>query len=204
MKQIKRIQIKDYAADILRNKILCGDILPGEELAQETIAEQLGVSRMPVREALQELEREGFVKKLPNRHMQVCTLSETEIRLTFRVISAMEAELCLLVSENGIHIGRLLEPPEGGSKREKELGFHYSLLEQVSSEYIQSLLIHMLDGLVSFVVMELDYETDAYQKLVQIVSEIYQNKSRVKPLFDEYYAILAARLIAYRRGIANE
>lgn len=45
---------------MLRYEILSGNIKAGEELAQESIAEQLGLSRMPVREALQSLEQEGF------------------------------------------------------------------------------------------------------------------------------------------------
>lgn len=53
MKKIEKIQTKDRIADILRNEILIGEIENGEELTQEGLAESLGVSRMPVREALQ-------------------------------------------------------------------------------------------------------------------------------------------------------
>lgn len=58
---------------MLRYEILSGSMKPGDELAQESIAEQLGLSRMPVREALQALEQEGFLVRLPNRHMQVAS-----------------------------------------------------------------------------------------------------------------------------------
>ena len=61
MKSIQNIQTKDLVVQILREQILSGDLKPGEELTQEDVAEKLGVSRMPVREALQALTQEGFL-----------------------------------------------------------------------------------------------------------------------------------------------
>ncbi|MGK7499136.1 GntR family transcriptional regulator, partial [Salmonella enterica] len=69
------------------------------ELAQESIAEQLGLSRMRVREALQSLEQEGFLIRLANRHMQVAHLEADRVRHIFRVIAAMAAEMfCVIPS----------------------------------------------------------------------------------------------------------
>jgi len=55
MKQINNAPTKDYIAEAIRNEILAGNMKAGEELTQEALAETLGVSRMPVREALQTL-----------------------------------------------------------------------------------------------------------------------------------------------------
>ena len=52
MKKIERKQTRDHITQMLRYEILSGSMKPGDELAQESIAEQLGLSRMPVREAL--------------------------------------------------------------------------------------------------------------------------------------------------------
>ena len=64
MKSIQNIQTKDLVVQILREQILSGDLKPGEELTQEDVAEKLGVSRMPVREALQALTQEGFLTRM--------------------------------------------------------------------------------------------------------------------------------------------
>lgn len=61
----------ECAADALRAEILSGRIAPGTELSQVEIANSLGLSRMPVREALMQLESEGFVERLDNRHTRV-------------------------------------------------------------------------------------------------------------------------------------
>ena len=51
------VQTKDYIVQLIKEEILSGVMKPGEELAQEALAERLGVSRMPIREALQNLVR---------------------------------------------------------------------------------------------------------------------------------------------------
>ena len=97
MKKIERKQTRDHITQMLRYEILSGSMKPGDELAQESIAEQLGLSRMPVREALQALEQEGFLVRLPNRHMQVARLAPAHVSHIFRAIAVMATELFSLV-----------------------------------------------------------------------------------------------------------
>ncbi|NDL66829.1 GntR family transcriptional regulator [Anaerotalea alkaliphila] len=97
MEPIRAVQTKDNIARILRNGIFSGELVDGEELVQELVAEKLGVSRMPVREALQMLEQEGFLERLPNRHMRVVEVKHREILQNFRVLAAVEMEIALLL-----------------------------------------------------------------------------------------------------------
>ena len=71
LKKLSNAQTKDRIAAILRQEIMSGRIKDGEELAQEQLAEKLELSRTPVREALQILEMEGLLKRLPNRHTPI-------------------------------------------------------------------------------------------------------------------------------------
>lgn len=64
---------------ILKTRIIKGDLKPGEKLLENKIAEQLGVSRTPVREALRELSAEGFVEISPNQAITVSTVTFDEI-----------------------------------------------------------------------------------------------------------------------------
>ena len=97
MKKIERKQTRDHITQMIRYEILSGSMKPGDELAQESIAEQLGLSRMPVREALQALEQEGFLVRLPNRHMQVSRLEPDHVSHIFQAIAAMATALFSLV-----------------------------------------------------------------------------------------------------------
>lgn len=78
MEPIKSVQTKDYIAEYLRNEIFSNRIPAGEELTQEIVAEKLGISRMPVREAFQILEHEGFLERLPNHHIRVIGIPHWE------------------------------------------------------------------------------------------------------------------------------
>jgi len=74
----------------LREKILNGSYPPGQKLIQEDIASELGVSRMPVREAFRQLEAEGLVVIEPHRGVWVATLSAEEIEELQMIRSMLE------------------------------------------------------------------------------------------------------------------
>ena len=77
--------------DRLRTAILDGRIAPGSALNQRDIAEQLSVSRMPVREAFRALEIEGLIRALPRRKAIVVELSPDEIADVYDVLATLEA-----------------------------------------------------------------------------------------------------------------
>ena len=58
-------------ANALRRSILAGEVLPGEWIRQEEVAERLGASRLPVREALRMLESEGLIEHQPSAGRQL-------------------------------------------------------------------------------------------------------------------------------------
>jgi DNA-binding GntR family transcriptional regulator len=74
----------------LRREILGGRIGPGERVRQEDIAQQLGASRLPVREALQMLAAEGLVEHEPNKGARVPWLSMHEVDVMYRMREQLE------------------------------------------------------------------------------------------------------------------
>jgi DNA-binding GntR family transcriptional regulator len=74
----------------LRFRLLNGDLEPGERLLQEAIAERMGVSVVPVREALKTLESEGLVEYRPRRGFYVTELSLTELLEICDIRSSLE------------------------------------------------------------------------------------------------------------------
>ena len=81
------------AADELRRRILSGEFPEGFQLKQDALAEDFGMSRIPIREALVQLETEGFVKILPHRGAQVSELSPAEISELFELRALLEPRL---------------------------------------------------------------------------------------------------------------
>ncbi|MBV9227742.1 MAG: GntR family transcriptional regulator [Chloroflexi bacterium] len=81
----------EMVANILREAILRGIFQGGQQLRQEEIAAQLGVSRIPVREALRQLEQEGLVVYRLNRGAIVSELSAAEVQEIYEMRSALES-----------------------------------------------------------------------------------------------------------------
>ena len=90
---IKRLTLAGMTLDALRERILRGDYPEGEPLRQDAIATDLGVSRIPVREALRQLEAEGLVTFNPHKGAVVSTLSVDEITELFELRAEIESDL---------------------------------------------------------------------------------------------------------------
>ena len=86
---LERSPLRDQVKKWLRNDIVLGLIPPGAKLRERELAEWLGISRAPVRDALMELESEGFVVSKPGgRH--VIELGERDVRERYQVRLALE------------------------------------------------------------------------------------------------------------------
>jgi DNA-binding GntR family transcriptional regulator len=88
--QRRRISAGDIAYEDVKRAILDGRIPPGEALVEENLAEQLQVSRTPLREALQRLVADELVLRLSNGRLQVAPLSVQQVRELFDVRAALE------------------------------------------------------------------------------------------------------------------
>ena len=82
--------VADQAADALRRKIMSGELAEGFSLRQDALAAEFGISRIPVREALVQLEGEGLVKIVAHKGAVVSGLSLDEISELFMLRSVLE------------------------------------------------------------------------------------------------------------------
>ena len=90
---IRRQTLTSMTADAIRERILRGHYAEGSPLRQDAIGAELGVSRIPVREALRQLEAEGLVTFNPHRGAVVSTLSLKQIRELFELRAEIEGDL---------------------------------------------------------------------------------------------------------------
>lgn len=82
--------LRDQVRDVLRTRISEGDLAPGARLIEQVLADDFGVSRIPVREALRMLETEGLVKTLPRKGAVVTTLSRSDLEHLYDIREALE------------------------------------------------------------------------------------------------------------------
>ena len=85
------LPLRDVVFNTLRDAILTGKLQPGERLMENQLAEKLGVSRTPIREALRMLELENLVELVPRKGAQVLDMSEKDIIDVLELRGALEA-----------------------------------------------------------------------------------------------------------------
>src|SRR3954454_19133104 len=90
MTAIARTVLREQVKDVLLQRILSGEYRPGERLVETRIAQELGTSQAPVREALRDLELLRFVESEPFRGARVREVSEEELIEIYPVRAALE------------------------------------------------------------------------------------------------------------------
>jgi DNA-binding GntR family transcriptional regulator len=90
--------IREKVYEHLKSDILSGHYTPGEKLAEEHLAETLGVSRTPVREALHKLESEGLIKPRKKRGFIVSRDTKEEVEELFELRSILEGHTLRVIS----------------------------------------------------------------------------------------------------------
>lgn len=148
---------------VLREAILSGAFAPGEWLRQESLAAAIGVSRIPVRTALLQLESEGLVNFHPHRGARVRTLSPAQINEIYRLRTLLES-YALRLSMTKMTPARLQslrelarqldEQPEGGQFLAVRVKFYRELYDAQNNpllvEMIEELRSHVGRYLLSF------------------------------------------------------
>ena len=181
------VPTKDYIVETIKEEILSGQIKPGTELAQEALAERLGVSRMPIREALQNLVQEGFAVRLPNRHMQAVVLDREQIHDVFHMIEMMMAENTILLAAkehrqggqlteedaedpSSVQLERILKgmknAPDERRMAEWEMLFHERLISLLGNAYLEQMQKKMLDGYAAYVITHMGDKKESCRRKI--------------------------------------
>jgi len=81
---------KDIVYQELKKKIISNEIPPGSSIHEADFANMLGVSKIPIREALRQLENDGLVENISGRGTKVCEITIKNIRETFEIREIIE------------------------------------------------------------------------------------------------------------------
>ncbi len=92
---LKVSSLRQQVYDYLRNEMLNGGLTPGSTINLAKIAQQLGISKTPLRDALIHLELEGFVTILPRRGVRVNTLELPDVKKAYDTVSIIEGAIIM-------------------------------------------------------------------------------------------------------------
>ena len=96
----KRATLTDQALKVIREAIRSGKLKPGERLVEMQLAEEMQISRFPIREALRYLEKEGLVETIPFKGTHVAQFTERDMEELYSLRSALEELAVRILVEN--------------------------------------------------------------------------------------------------------
>ena len=161
--------LRETVCEALRDAIRRGVLEPGERLMEVQLAEELGISRTPVREAIRKLEQEGYVIMMPRRGTYVSSVSVRDVKEIFEIRSALESLSTGLATmriepEELDKLRALLTEIEGHIQRrdidkivETDIEFH-GLLYQVSrNDRLVTIISNLKEQLARFRTLSMSY-----------------------------------------------
>lgn len=160
MNQDLRIENRDTlhlkVCNVIREAIIRGDFKPGERLKQSDLAEKMGVSRMPVREAFRKLESEGLIKLEPHKGAVVKSISIKDIEEIYALRSELEKmavyqSVDLLTDEDINQLSSLVAEMEKADDADTfvqyNIDFHRLLVKRCNWERLNSFIGTLWNGL---------------------------------------------------------
>ena len=174
--KLSKVNLNDYKPlrevifNTLREAIIVGELKPGERLMEVQLAEKMGVSRTPVREAIRKLELEGLVNMIPRKGAHVADLSVKDI------MDALEVRACLDVLATALSAERITD------EELKEL-------KRVQLQFVQYVEKGNLQGLVKKDVEfhDIIYNSSRNEKLIQITNNLREQVQRFRVIYLKDY-----------------
>jgi DNA-binding GntR family transcriptional regulator len=171
--------LRDVVFENLREAILEGKVKPGQRLMEVQLAEQLGVSRTPVREAIRKLELEGLVVMLPRKGAYVANMSLKDIIAVLEIRASLEGLAASLASERISpedikkleDIAKDFEQSTNNSDIEtllrKDVEFHECIFKATNNKKLHQLITSLWEQVYRF---RVTYISD-YDSSVNIIGE---------------------------------
>ena len=154
--------LREVVCESLREAIRRGILKPGERIMEIQLAEELGVSRTPVREAIRKLELEGYVVMMPRRGTYVANMSIRDINEIFEIRTSLESLSNGLAAEHITdeeleHLQRLLVIiggyiQEGNMEKivETDIEFHDLMYHAARNQRLVGIISNLRDQLTRF------------------------------------------------------
>ena len=179
------LPLRDVVFNTLRNAILRGDLKPGERLMEMHLANKLGVSRTPIREAIRMLEQEGLAVTIPRKGAQVAKMTEKDLQDVLEIRDALD-ELAVSMACQRMTLELLLELKE--SMKDFEIATRSGAVRKIveADEAFHNVIYRMADNpKLETIVNNMREQTYRYRY------EYVKGNSTYNQLIDEHAKIIA-------------
>lgn len=178
------LPLRDEVFNTLRERILKGDLKPGERLMEIHLADQLGVSRTPIREAIRMLELEGLVKMVPRKGAQVASISREDLQDVLEVRKALDALAvklaCERITEDEIadlkkaesDFEKTLKSSDNTLMAEADVAFHDVIHAASKNKRLKSMISNLAERIYRYRFEYIKQQSDGGRTLVEEHREI--------------------------------
>lgn len=181
--------LREIVFETLREAIISAALKPGERMMEIQLAEEMGVSRTPVREAIRKLELEGFVVMIPRKGAYVAGISMKDIADVFEIRSALEALAAGLAAERIteeeleelertlVKIGECVKNNDLEGLIEVDTEFHDILFKATRNERLVQIVSNLREQIQRFRATTLatpgrmKYALEEHKQIVEALSE---------------------------------
>lgn len=167
---IQRNRLPDLVLDQLMDWIMSGKLLMGDKLNTEELASQLGVSRMPIREALSNLEKKGLAESVPYAGTRLVTLTKDDVRQIYIARTALEPVAARYACE------RIADEE---IRELKEIQEQYK--QVVRQEVFDSVDVYRLNRLFHFSM----YKASGLHRVCSMIESLWDNLSFFKLIYGQ-------------------
>jgi DNA-binding GntR family transcriptional regulator len=182
MDVIKAKQTKDQIVDIIRKEIINGNFKNGMKITQVEMANHLGVSRMPIREAFLILENEGFLKRLPNRHIEIVGLKNKNVLRYIHFLSLIEKDLIDQIRNENIDFDKIINQNsllQKSVNKQIIYDFHLSLSLAIDDVYISNVHHQLLGGLFDYCLFNTNLNLEISKSQIENLFNNIINKTEI-------------------------
>ncbi len=181
--------LREVVCETLREAIRGGVLKPGERLMEIQLAEELGVSRTPVREAIRKLELEGYVIMMPRRGTYVANLSIRDVNEVFEIRTTLDSLASGLAAERItdeelerlerllVLIGEYIEQNDMDKIVETDMEFHDILYQASRNARLVGIIYNLREQLTRFRSTSMSYPgrlKETLEEHIRIVEAIAQ------------------------------
>lgn len=180
------LPLRDVVFKTLRQGILMGELKPGERLMEMHLAERLGVSRTPIREAIRKLELEGLVTMIPRRGAEVAQISGKNLKDVLEVRLALDAlgvELaCERITQEGLvelqaaceYFAKVTATKDATIITKADVELHDVIIRATGNERLQQLISNLSEQMYRY---RFEYIKDSsyHELLIEEHKRIYES-----------------------------
>jgi len=222
MDGIKKLTYSEQVAEYVKQSILKGDLSPGDQVKEVGLSNKLGISRAPIREAMQILAREGLIESEPQKGKHVSALTAKQIKDSYFTGGVLEAAavteaLRLYTEEDFLKLGRIVEKMRQVAGSDKDIdsltqldnAFHNVLFSRIDNELLLDLCRRSCQGISKFLLykhwINLYSPQQVYERHLSILEALKAGKAaKIEKTVRKHYTDSGERMSKYGVDVLTE